>query len=71
MEAWLLMLSSHNILHPATGSPIAIPSQDMVLGCYFLTHSRPGALGEGTKFGSFHEAELAFSNNEAVFLRIL
>ena len=32
MEAWLLMLSSHNILHPATGSPIAIPSQDMVLG---------------------------------------
>ena len=42
MEAWLLMLSSHNILHPATGSPIAIPSQDMVLGCYFLTRPRSG-----------------------------
>jgi len=64
MEAWLLMLSSHNILHPATGSPIAIPSQDMVLGCYYLTHPRSGALGEGTKFGSYHEAELALSNHE-------
>ena len=64
MEAWLLMLSSHNILHPATGSPIAIPSQDMVLGCYFLTRPRSGDLGEGAKFGSFHEAELAFSNHE-------
>ena len=43
MEAWLLMLSSHNILHPATGHPIAIPSQDMILGCYYLTRPRNGA----------------------------
>ena len=64
MEAWLLMLSSHNILHPATGSPIAIPSQDMVLGCYFLTRPRSGTLGEGSKFGSYHEALLAFENAE-------
>ena len=64
MEAWLLMLSSHNILHPATGNPIAIPSQDMVLGCYFLTRPRAGALGEGTKLSSFHEAILAYANEE-------
>ena len=37
MEARMLMLSSHNILHPANGQPIAVPSQDMVLGCYYLT----------------------------------
>ena len=48
MEAWLLMLSSHNILHPATGNPIAIPSQDMILGCYYLTRPRTGELGEGS-----------------------
>ena len=64
MEAWLLMLSSHNILHPATGSPIAIPSQDMVLGAYYLTRPRTGELGEGAKLGSYHEAFLAFENRE-------
>ena len=40
MEAWVLMLSSHNILHPAHGKPVAIPSQDMILGCYYLTRFR-------------------------------
>lgn len=64
MEAWLLMLSSHNILHPAHGRPIAIPSQDMVLGTYYLTRSRDGELGEGSKFGSIEEVSLAFANNE-------
>ena len=58
------MLSSHNILHPAHGKPIAIPSQDMVLGSYYLTRPRKGAKGEGTQFSSYHEASLAFENNE-------
>ncbi|MAR15316.1 MAG: DNA-directed RNA polymerase subunit beta', partial [Candidatus Marinimicrobia bacterium] len=64
MEAWLLMLSSHNILHPATGSPIAIPSQDMILGCYYLTRPRNGELGEGSIISSYEEAKLAIDNNE-------
>jgi DNA-directed RNA polymerase subunit beta' len=65
MESWLLMLSSHNILHPAHGKPIAIPSQDMVLGAYYLTRPRKGETGEGTKFSSYNEAVLAFENREA------
>ncbi len=64
MEAWLLMLSSHNILHPAHGKPVAIPSQDMVLGVYYLTRPRKGEVNEGTTFGSYNEVELAFVNNE-------
>ena len=64
MEAWVLMLSSHNILHPAHGNPIAIPSQDMVLGYYYLTRSRKGAKGEGKSFYSFDEARLAWENRE-------
>ena len=64
MEAWFLMLSSHNILHPATGKPIAIPSQDMILGCYYLTRRRSGEVGEGTVISSFSEARLAYENNE-------
>ena len=51
MEARLLMLSSHNVLHPANGKPISIPSQDMVLGCYYLTRPKIGTLGEGKSFG--------------------
>ena len=64
MEAWFLMLSSHNILHPATGKPIAIPSQDMILGCYYLTRRRSGEKGEGSTISSFSEARLAYENNE-------
>ncbi len=64
MEAWLLMLSSHNILHPANGKPIAIPSQDMVLGVYYLTRPKTGAKGEGAKISSFNEARLALANDE-------
>ncbi|MDP7558902.1 MAG: DNA-directed RNA polymerase subunit beta', partial [Candidatus Marinimicrobia bacterium] len=47
MEARVLMLSSHNVLHPANGKPISVPSQDMVLGCYYLTRPKTGTLGEG------------------------
>ncbi|MEA3287908.1 MAG: DNA-directed RNA polymerase subunit beta', partial [Candidatus Marinimicrobia bacterium] len=61
-EARMLMLSSHNILHPAHGSPITIPSQDMVLGCYYLTKIRPDAMGEGMIFSSEDEAVLAVYN---------
>ncbi len=62
LEARVLMLSSHNILHPANGKPIAIPSQDMVLGCHYLTRKRKGAQGEGKNFGSFEEVIIAFEN---------
>ncbi|MFH1853225.1 MAG: DNA-directed RNA polymerase subunit beta' [Candidatus Neomarinimicrobiota bacterium] len=62
MEARILMLSSHNILHPANGKPIAIPSQDMVLGCYYLTRQRKGTKNEGKKFGSISEVALAYEN---------
>ncbi len=61
-EARMLMLSSHNILHPAHGSPITIPSQDMVLGCYYMTKLRPGAMGEGMTFSKPDEAQLAVAN---------
>ena len=61
-EAWMLMLASHNILHPAHGKPIAIPSQDMVLGCYYLTKMRKDELGAGMKFGSYEEVKLALEN---------
>ena len=64
MEAWLLMLSSHNILHPAHGKPVAIPSQDMVLGVYYLTRPRSGTVNEGSVFGSYKEVELAYVNDE-------
>ncbi|MEL0207988.1 MAG: DNA-directed RNA polymerase subunit beta' [Gammaproteobacteria bacterium] len=62
MEARMLMLASHNILHPANGQPIAVPSQDMVLGCYYLTRPKDGDLGEGKIFGSIQEGLLAYEN---------
>ena len=62
MEARMLMLSSHNILHPANGQPIAVPSQDMVLGCYYLTLSRKNGKGEGKMFSSIDEGLLAYEN---------
>jgi DNA-directed RNA polymerase subunit beta' len=52
LEAQILMLASHNILNPANGAPITVPSQDMILGLYYMTKERPGALGEGLKFYS-------------------
>ncbi|HSW39519.1 MAG TPA: DNA-directed RNA polymerase subunit beta', partial [Acidobacteriota bacterium] len=62
IEASVLMLSSHNILSPANGQPIAIPSQDIVLGCYYLTKVKRGTKGEGRAFGSFDEAMFAMEN---------
>jgi len=62
IEARVLMLSSHNILHPANGKPIAIPSQDMVLGCHYLTRPCEDVKGEGKSFGSFQELLMAYEN---------
>ncbi len=62
MEARILMLSSHNILHPANGKPVAIPSQDMVLGCHYLTRPKTGDKGEGKLFGSLDEVLIAYEN---------
>ena len=62
MEARMLMLSSHNILHPANGQPIAVPSQDMVLGCYYLTRPEKDDKGHGKIFGSIDEGLLAYEN---------
>ena len=62
MEARMLMLASHNILHPANGQPIAVPSQDMILGCYYLTKPKAGDLNNGKLFGSLNEVLLAYEN---------
>ena len=61
-EARELMLSTHGILKPATGEPVAIPSKDITLGCYYMTTVRDGARGEGKLFSSFEEAVLAHEN---------
>ena len=58
------MMSINNILSPANGKPIAVPSQDMVLGCYWLTKERVGAKGEGKIFGSTEEVRIAFDARE-------
>ncbi len=63
IEASVLMLSSHNILSPANGQPIAIPSQDIVLGCYYLTKAKKGTKGEGRVFGTYDEAMFALDNS--------
>ena len=62
-EAWLLMLSSKNILHPASGKPIAIPSQDMVLGCYYLTKLLEDDLGSNMFFFSTDEVIIAYNQD--------
>ena len=59
LEAQILMLESHNILNPANGAPITVPSQDMVLGLYYITKLRPGAKGEGLTFYGPEEAIIA------------
>ena len=61
LEAQLLMLGSHNILNPANGAPITVPSQDMVLGLYYITKLRNGDKGEGLKFYGPEEAEIAYN----------
>ncbi|MEG1848211.1 MAG: DNA-directed RNA polymerase subunit beta' [Lachnospiraceae bacterium] len=61
-ECRFLLLSPNNLLKPSDGGPVAVPSQDMVLGIYYLTQERPGALGEGKSFKSVNEAILAYEN---------
>ena len=63
MEAQLLMLGSQNILNPANGSPITVPSQDMVLGLYYITKIRPGAKGQGMSFYGPEEVIVAYNEN--------
>jgi DNA-directed RNA polymerase subunit beta' len=67
-EARLLMLSSNNILNPKDGHPVAIPTQDMVLGSYYLTMQKDGALGEGKFFKDEEDAVMAY-NNKAILLQ--
>ena len=66
-ECRFLLLSPNNLLKPSDGGPVAVPSQDMVLGIYYLTQERPGAKGEGKAFKSVNEAILAYEN-EAITL---
>ena len=61
-ECRFLLLSPNNLLKPSDGGPVAVPSQDMVLGIYYLTQERPGAVGEGKCFKSVNEAILAYEN---------
>ncbi len=61
LEAQMLMLASQNILNPANGAPITVPSQDMVLGLYYMTKAREGAKGEGLMFYSPEETKIAFN----------
>ena len=60
LEAQLLMLASHNLLNPANGAPIQVPSQDMVLGLYYMTKPRQGCRGEGMTFYSAEEVQIAY-----------
>jgi len=64
-EARVLMLSTQNILSPANGHPIVVPTQDIVLGCYYLTMEKKGTRGEGRIFGTEDEALLAYENDYA------
>ncbi|OQB29235.1 MAG: DNA-directed RNA polymerase subunit beta' [Bacteroidetes bacterium ADurb.Bin174] len=64
LEAQLLMLASHNILNPANGASITVPSQDMVLGLYYITKPRDGVKGEGLTFYSPEEAEIAYNEGK-------
>jgi DNA-directed RNA polymerase subunit beta' len=67
LEAQLLMLASHNLLNPANGAPIQVPSQDMVLGLYYMTKPRKGVKGEGMTFYSAEEVNIAY-NEKAIDL---
>src|SRR5437667_4753740 len=64
VEASVLMLSSHNILSPASGQPITVPTQDMVLGLYYLTKAKPGAKGEGRSFANIEDVVIALEMGE-------
>jgi DNA-directed RNA polymerase subunit beta' len=68
VESQVLMLASNNILSPAHGKPLAVPSQDLVLGCYYLTKAKPNAKGAGKAFGSFDDVILALHSTEVELL---
>ena len=68
IEASVLMLAAHNILSPANGQPLAVPTQDIVLGCYYLTNSARGLKGEGKAFGSMREIYHALQAGEVELL---
>ena len=71
VEAQLLMLMPHNILNPANGEPITVPSQDMVLGLYYITKLRKGAKGEGLVFYGPEEAQIAFNEGRVAMNAII
>ncbi|MFA9390945.1 MAG: DNA-directed RNA polymerase subunit beta' [Prolixibacteraceae bacterium] len=71
LEAQLLMLSSHNLLNPSNGAPITVPSQDMVLGLYYMTKPRKGLVGEGLHFYSSEEAVIAYNEGKAALHSIV
>ena len=64
VEARALMMSTNNILSPANGRPIIVPSQDIVLGLYYMTRDRAFAKGEGRKFSNFDEVRIAYDQDE-------
>jgi len=64
-EARVLMLASHNLLYPKDGSPVATPTKDMVLGCFYLTLEKAGVKGEGMVFSSIDEAIMAYETRQA------
>jgi len=64
IEASVLMLSTQNLLSPASGQPVAVPTQDMVLGVYYITRAKPGTRGEGRTFGSVDEVLMALDHGE-------
>src|SRR5213592_3469512 len=68
VESQVLMLASNNILSPANGKPLAVPSQDLVLGCYYLTKEKKGAKGEGKVFGNKEEVLIALQSREVELL---
>src|SRR5947199_1805719 len=63
-EARILMLSTHNILSPSNGAPVAVPTQDMVFGIYYMTKERPGAKGEGRLFADPEDLRIAYDNED-------
>ncbi len=71
LEAQMLMLGAHNILNPANGAPITVPSQDMVLGLYYITKMRHGDKGEGTVFYGPEEAEIAYNEGQVTLHAIV
>ena len=69
-EARFLMLAANNLLKPSDGKPVAVPSQDMVLGSYYLTMDKPGEPGEGKVFRDVNEALMAYNEHDVSLMQI-